>query len=83
MGRVNLNIDLCTVFKVIEDRFDLSPHALPETFAKLDIRKQSQPIFSTIIDSFCDIETKIEALVIGSAEDHHYFTSFVLNLRYF
>jgi hypothetical protein len=83
MGIVNLNIEPCTVFKVIEDRFDLSPHALPETFAELDIRKQSQPIFRTIIDSFCDIEAKIEALVIGSTEDHHYFASFVLNLCYF
>lgn len=44
------------------------------------IRKLAEPVQSAIVDSFCDVETEVEATVIASPQNEHEFSSFMFHL---
>lgn len=71
------------MLEVIEDRLNFSPDTFAETFTKLNLRKNIDPIFSSIINCLSNVKAKIETFMVAPSENHHYFPSLMLSFGYF
>jgi len=78
--RKELNKLTCTFLEVLHNFSVLRFNTVSWAFARPWIGQLIEPVKSTVVDGFSNVETKIESAVIGTSKDEHELSSFVLHL---